>query len=182
MGKTLNEGGREVRLKALESVAEQIRRLYGDRVEITHPILKGRELDVATAALSNFGEHRDTCMGEYFFKPVPGDPDGGQYFISLITLRNDVPIQQVPELAFALSMTNFYIETGCFALDKPTELLVYRGTRTFSGDTPEEVLIRECVLKMEEAYNIASKYATPVLALAEGSMKLMEFLELLKTE
>ncbi len=182
MGLTLKEGGRKLRLKALEAVAEQIRRLYGDRAEITHPMIKGKEADVATAMLANFGEHRDICMGEYFFKPIPGDPYGGQYFISLITLRDDVPLQQVPELAFALSMTNFYIETGGFALDKPTELLVYRGTRTFSGDTPEEVLIRECVLQMEEAYDIASKYATPVLALAEGSLELTKFLEMLKTE
>ncbi len=182
MGKTLNEGGREVRLKALEAVVKQVGELYADRAEITHPLLKGRELDVATAMLNNFGEHRDTCMGEYFFKPVPGDPDGGQYFIALITLRNDVPVQQVPELAFALSMTNFYIEAGCFVLNKPTDLLAYRGTRTFAGDTPEEVLIKECVLQMEEAYDIASKYATPVLALAEGSLELTKYLEMLKTE
>ncbi len=181
MGKTLKEGGRELELKALEALREKIA-VYGDQAEVLHPEWNGHSLDVLSAVLTRFGEHLDTCMGEYFFKPVAGDPDGGAYFCSVITLKNDFPVEQVPELAFALSMLNFYIETGCFALNKPTGLLVFRSTRTFPGDTPEETLVRDCVLQMEEAYEIAEKYCTPILALAEGSMELQSFMELLKTE
>ena len=181
MGKTLDEGGRELRIKALEAVTKHIQERYTDQAEIMHPKLQGKELDVATAVLPRFGGHPDTCMGEFCFKPIPEDPEGGQYFISLITLQNDIPVENVPELAFALSIMNFYIEAGCFALNKPTDLLVYRGTRAFAGDTPEEVLIKDCILEMEEAYDIAARYAAPLLDLAEGAMELTKFLEIVKT-
>ncbi len=180
MGQTLREGGRILEKKVLEAVREGIM-TYGDPAEILPTDLNGKPFDVLTARLIRFGEHLDTCLGEYFFRPVPGDPEGGRYFSALITLRNDIPLEHVPEVAYALSMLNFYIETGCFALNKPADLLVYKLVRTFPGDTPEETLLRECVLLMEEAYSIAARYSTPVLALAEGSMDLPAFLKLLKT-
>ncbi len=180
MVQTLKEGGRELQIRVLEALKKSVA-LYGDESEITHPEWDGETFDVLTAELTRFGERRDTCMGEYFFRTVAGDPEGSQYFISLITLRNDIPAERVPELAFALSMTNFYIETGCFAISKPADLLVFRNTRSFPGDTPEEVLIKECRLQTEEAYEIASKYCTPILAVAEHSMELKDYLDLLQT-
>ena len=182
MGKTLKEGGRELRLKALEAVKERISSLYGDEAKVIASELDGQELDAATALLTHFGEHQNTCVGEFFFKPVAGDPDKGQYYISLITLSSDFPVKNVPALAFAISILNFYIEAGCFVLNKPTDLLAFRSTRTFPGDTPEETLIRDCVLQTEEAYEIAAKYCTPVLSLAEGSMNVTEFVKMIKTE
>ncbi len=181
MGHSLKEGGRKLRLTALETVRDRIA-VYGDRSDIDEIEWKGGKLDVLTAILTRFGEHLDTCMGEYFFQPVAGDPDQGQYFCAVISLKADVPLKQIPQLAFAVSITNFYLETGCFVLNKPTDLLAYRNTRTFRGDTPEEFLLRDCVLVMEEAREIASKYCTPLLALAEGSMTLEEYMELVKTE
>ena len=78
-------------------------------------------------------------------------------------------------LAFGLSMLNFYIETGGFVLNRPTDLLAFRTTRTFPGDTPEDTLLRDCRLQAEEAYETAMKYCRPVLSLAEGSMDIKEF-------
>jgi len=181
MGKTLKEGGRELELKALEALQDRIA-VYGDQADLLHPEWNGQSFDIMAAVLTRFGEHLDTCMGEYYFKPAAGNPDGGAYFCAVITLKSDVPAERVPELAYALSIMNFYIESGCFALNKPTDLLVFRSTRSFPGNTPEETLVRDCVLHMEEACGIAEKYCTPVLALAEGSMELPEFIELLQTE
>ena len=181
MGRTLQTGGEELLNEALLKVQEKIG-VYGDEARIMHHELHGQKLDVLTAVLERFGEHLDTCMGEYFFRPVEGDPDGGMRFCALISLKSDVPLDQVPELAFALSIVNFYLETGCFALNKATDLLVYKNTRTFHGDTPEEILGEECVRLMEEAYETAAKYCTPLLALAEGSMGLEEYMEQIKTD
>ena len=181
MGQTLAEGGAELLKAALLKVQDRIR-VSGDQTEIVHPELFGQQFDVLTALHTRFGEHLDTCMGEYFFRPVEGDPDEAQRFYALITLRSDVPLDNVPELAFAVSITNFYLETGCFALNKATDLLVYKNTRTFHGDTPEETLGKECVRLMEEAYETAVKYCTPLLALAEGSMGLEEYMEQIRTD
>ena len=79
-------------------------------------------------------------------------------------------------------MVNFYIETGCFALNKPADMLVYRNTRTFSGDVSEETLCAECIREMEQAYETAAKYCTVVLALAEGSLALDAFMDLIIEE
>lgn len=181
MGQTLAEGGAELLKAALLKVQDRIR-VYGDQTEIVHPELYGQQFDVLTALHTRFGEHLDTCMGEYFFRPLEGDPDEAQRFCTLITLRGEVPLDNVPELAFAASITNFYLETGCFALDKAAELLVYKNTRTFYGDTPEEVLGQECVRLMEESYETAAKYCTPLLALAEGSMGLEDYMDRVKIE
>ncbi len=175
MGQTLKEGGRELQLKALEAVSERLRGLYAEDAKILHQELNGLRLDVATAALTLLPDYPDPCLGEFFFRPVDGDPDQGQYFNSIITLSNDFPVKNVPALAFGLSMLNFYIETGGFVLNRPTDLLAFRTTRTFPGDTPEETLLRDCRLQAEEAYETAMKYCRPVLSLAEGSMDIKEF-------
>ncbi len=180
MGQSLREGGVDLRRRALNAVKERIS-CFGDRSEIQEVEWEGRRFDVLTAIMTRFGEHLDTCMGEFFFRPVAGDPEGGQYFCAVLSLRGDIPLKRIPELAFAVSITNFYLETGCFALNKPTDLLAYRNTRTFRGDTSEESILRECVLLMEEAYEIAAKYCTPLLALAEGSMTLTDYMDHVKT-
>ncbi len=181
MAQTLAEGGRELCLKALEAVKRDLYTLYADESELLRPEWQGGTLDILTVDMIRFGEHLDRCIGEYYFRPVPGDPGDGQLFTALITLRNDVPLEHVPELAYALGMYNFYIETGCFALNKPADMLVYKSTRTFPGDTSEEALIRDCILLAEEAYETASKYCTPLFALAEGSMDLPAFFDIIKT-
>ena len=91
-----------------------------------------------------------------------------------------LPEEQVPELAYALSILNFYVETGCFAINKPTDMVVFRSTRTFPGDTPEETLLRDCVLLAEEAHDIAERYCQPVFGLADGTMTLGEFMQVLQ--
>ena len=177
MSRTLKDDGRMLQQKALQAVNERLR-FYGRQTEIIHPQWQGQELDVLTAVLNRFGDRLDPCMGEYFFKPVAGDEDGAQYFCIVITLENDFPVEHVPELSFALSILNFYIETGCFALNKPTDLLVFKCSRIFSGDTPEDVLLRDCVLLAEAAYETAEKYCRPVFGLADGTMELQEIMRI----
>jgi hypothetical protein len=60
-------------------------------------------------------------------------------------------------------------------------MLVYRNTRTFSGDVSEETLRVECIREMEQAYETAARYCTVVLALAEGSLSLRGFMDLIDT-
>lgn len=179
MSRTLAEGGRALQLKALQAVEERLRFL-GRQTEMIRPEWQGEEIDVLTALLNRFGDRLDPCMGEYFFKPVSGEPEDGQYFCVVLTLENDFPMEQVPELAYALSILNFYVETGCFAINKPTDMVVFRSTRTFPGDTPEETLLRDCVLLAEEAHDIAERYCQPVFGLADGTMTLGEFMQVLQ--
>ena len=44
----------------------------------------------------------------------------------MITLRDEIALERVPGLAFALSILNFYLETGCFALNRPADLLIFK--------------------------------------------------------
>ncbi len=179
MGKTLREGGRETERKALQAIQEMILR-YGDQSKVLPTKWRGGEYDILTAVHTRFGEHLDTCMGEYFFKPVDGDPDGGRYFCTVITLRNDIPSDVIPELAYALGFLNFYIENGCFAMNLPADLLVFKNVRNFAGDTPEEAAVSDCLRLAQEAYEVAAKYCTPLLAMAEGSLGLAEFMKMLQ--
>ena len=180
MGMTLNEGGVQTERKVLEALQEKISK-YGDESEIISHEAGEETVEILTAEFTRFGEHLDRVTGEFFFSPVPGDPDGARYFCSVLTMRDDVPLDNVPDLAFALCTLNFYMETGCFALNKPADLLAFKAVRFLPGDTEEEILFRECSAEMEQAYETASKYATVVLALAEGSLPLEKFMELLET-
>ena len=58
-----------------------------------------------------FDAHLDRCRGEYFFRLVPGDPDGAQYFTALISLRNDIPVKDEPQLACALGIMDFRVRS-----------------------------------------------------------------------
>ena len=180
MGMTLNEGGTQMERKVLEALQEKISR-HGDESEILSHEAGEETIEILTAEFTRFGEHLDRVTGEFFFSEVPGDPDGARYFSAVLTMRDDVPVDHVPDLAFALSTLNFYIEKGCFALNKPADILAYKAVRFLPGDTDEGILFKECSAEMEQTYETAAKYATVVLALAEGSLPLEKFMELLKT-
>ncbi len=179
MGQTLREAGKKLEEKALLTLKEKITGA-GDYAEILHPVSRKGILDILSAQWREFGERQDTVTAEFIFQKTPDDPDGGTDFHIMITLHDDVPAENTPELAFALSIINFYLEKGCFALNKPTNLLVYRSTRTFSADTAEETLIRDCIREMLQARRIAAKYSSAVMALAEASLSIEVFLELVE--
>ncbi|MDO4804982.1 MAG: hypothetical protein Q4A32_09215 [Lachnospiraceae bacterium] len=181
MNRTLGTGGRELEHQILEALQERIS-AFGDDSEIRAEETADGGIEILTAWFDRFGEHKDAVMGEFLFRDNPDGGPGGRYFCSVLTLASDMPIENIPDLSLALSVINFYIETGCFALNKPADLLVYRNTRTFSGDVSEEALRAECITEMEQAYETAAKYSTVVLALAEGSLMLEEFMALLATE
>lgn len=176
---TLEQGGKELELKILLSMKEKIEE-YGDMAEIMHPEAMGETFDILTAEWTGFGEHNDTVTAEFIFRDTPGDTDGGRLLCSTITLRDDVPAENTPELAFAIGIMNFYIEKGSFAINKPTNLVVYRSTRFFHGDTTEDVLLRDCIREMQLSYETASRYVGAVLALAEGSLSIESFMELVR--
>ncbi len=178
MGQTLQKGGRKLEHRVLEALQEKIA-VYGDQSEIRQEETPAGKLEILTAGFDRFGEHLDAVTGEFLFRGIQGDPDGGKYFSSVLTMTSEIPEERVPELSLALNLINFYIETGCFALNKPADVLVYRNTRTFSGDTSEEILLKDCFRELEQAYETAAKYCTIVLALAEGSLSLEGFMELL---
>ena len=179
MGQTLREAGKKLEEKALLTLKEKITRA-DDFAEIIHPVSRKGTLDILSAQWRDFGERRDTVTAEFVFQKTPDDPDGGTDFHVMITLHDDAPAEYTPELAFALSIINFYIEKGCFALNKPTNLLVYRSIRTFSADTSEEILLRDCIMEMLQARRIAAKYSSAVMSLAEGSLSLEVFLDLVE--
>lgn len=181
MSQTLKTGGTGLEHKVLEALKEKID-VYGDDSEIRSEETPWGTVEILTAWFDRFGEHLDAVMGEFLFRDIPGNASGGRYFTSVLTLASDMPIDNIPELALALSMVNFYIEIGCFALNKPADMLVYRNTRTFSGDVSEETLCAECIREMEQAYETAAKYCTVVLALAEGSLALDAFMDLITEE
>ena len=181
MGKQKSGAGVQAERKVLEALKEKAGR-YGDEAEILRHETELGPVEILTVEFTRFGEHLDTVTGEFFFRPVPGDSEGARFFCSVLTIRNDVPADNVPGLTLALSMVNFYAETGCFALNKPADLLVFKMQRHFSGDTEEPALLKECLQEMELAYETAAKYASVVLALAEGSLSPEQFMDLIQTD
>ncbi len=180
MSQTLKQGGRELEIRVLEELLKIIRN-YGDEARIVHPDAGGRTLDILMAEWTRFGEHLDTVMAEFVFREVPGEPEEGKLFNVVLTLREDVPAEYAPELAFASAITNFYLEKGCFALNKATDMLVYKTVRSFAPDTPEENVLRECILEMEQAWEIAARYCGILLAVAEGSLSIDDFMDMVQT-
>lgn len=180
MGQTLKEGGRKLELRILGELSKIIRN-HGDEARIVPSEESGGIPDILMAEWTRFGGHLDTVMAEFLFRDVPGEPEEGKFFSVVLTLREDVPAENAPELAFASAITNFYLEKGCFALNKATDMLVYKTVRSVAWDEEEERILRDCVLEMEQAREIAARYSPALLAVAEGSLEIGEFMDLVRT-
>ena len=179
MSKTLSEGGRDLQLTVLNTLMETVRR-GGDLAGIIQTESGDGQVDLLDTSLFHFGDGTKPCQAEFYFRPASEDPEGGQIFCAVITLLRDIPYEQVPELALALSILNFYLETGCFALNKPADLLVYKNTGSFSGEITEEALVQECLLFVENTLKVAVKYHETVLALADGTLSLNDFMDMIE--
>ena len=174
---TLRDGGRETEHRVLERLKEWIA-LSGDTAELYEAEARGETIEILGAMFTRFGEHLDTIPGEFLFRDVPGDPDGARYFCTVLTLKDEILLDQVPELSYGISILNFYIESGCFALNSTADRLVFRSTRIFSGSAAEEDIPGECVMEAEQALDTLRTYNTAVQCLAEGSLPLEGFMEL----
>lgn len=116
--KSLNE----MRSKVLteiekEFVEELVPAKFSDSEESAVPVL--------TVMLGGQDADLGNAMGEFFF--MESQPrDDIQYFISLITLYETIPEENLDELTAVISMINTYVPVGCFSLDAGTGSLVYK--------------------------------------------------------
>ena len=130
----------EIRYKILSDVKKE----FTDELipaKLTDP--GENDVPVLNVILSGSDEDTGNMTGEFFFMESAAN-DEIQYFVNLITVYEDVPEENLPELAVAVSALNTYVPVGAFAIDYAAQSLIYKLTYLMPANA-DEMSIREAV-------------------------------------
>ncbi len=157
------ERGTNMSKKSLEDIRHSIltRMEENYKKEMVPAILSDMDengVEILTVDLFNFAEDGFDADGEFFFLPS-GEEDEVQFFVNLITIAEELPEENLPELCVAVSSINTYILTGAFAIDVASKSLVYKHTYEMLITDDEEKTMDNAELSMGTALEMVNSYA-----------------------
>ena len=138
----------------------------------------GTPMDVLRVLVPDYGAGLLEILGEFSFLPLEG-PEEVLYFSSLLTLMINIPEAAVPALSAAISKLNFYLPYGNFCLSKDGTILVYKTVSVLRADHDDEILYEDMELAADTALLIPEKHLYLLQQVAEGTLLLNDFLEML---
>ena len=142
---------------------------------------KGNNVYILNMLIGGSDEEMGNASGEFFFLPS-GPSDEVQYFVSLITLYESVPVENVSELCAAIAGINTYVTTGGFGIDFVSGSLIYKFTCPMSVYASEEVIRDNVDLYMGCAFQAVSDYAYMLTEVCEGERDAESVIEVISGE
>ena len=118
---------------------------------------EGGNTCVLNMLMSGSDEAMGNASGEFFFLPSTVR-DEIQYFVSLITLYESVPVENVSEVCAAIAGINTYVTTGAFGMDFGSGSLIYKFTCPMSIYASEDVIKDNVDLYMGCAFQAISDF------------------------
>ena len=168
----------EMRCKVLseiekEFVEELVPAKFSDSDESVVPVL--------TVMLGGQDADLGNAMGEFFFmESLPRDEI--QYFISLITLYENIPEENLDELTTAISMINTYVPVGGFCLDPGTGSLVYKYSYPMVTIAPYETVRDGVDMAMGCALTTVSEMGYLLAEVCDGERSAESVIDILNGE
>ncbi len=107
------------------------------------------------------------ALGEFFFLPG-NENDELQFFVNLITIQEELPEENLPELCVAVSAINTFIITGAFAIDAVSKSLVYKNTYAMPADITAETLQDNMELSMGLAVEVVRQFGYLLVEVNQG--------------
>ncbi len=158
--------------KSLEEQRHNILARMGEnfRKELVPAILSDKDengVEILSVDLFSFAEDGFDADGEFFFLPS-SDEDEIQFFVNLITIAEELPEDNLPELCVAVSAINTYILTGAFAIDVSSKSLVYKHSYEMMMTEDEEAVLDAAELSMGTALEMVSSYAYMLAEVNDG--------------
>jgi hypothetical protein len=138
----------------------------------------GTSMDVLRVLVPDYGAGLLDILGEYSFLPVEGSEEI-MYFSSVLTLMVNIPGEAVPALSIAISKLNFYLPFGSFCLSKDGAMLVFKNISLLRSDHDDEKLYEDMELAADNALYIPERYLFLLQQVADGTLLLDAFLEML---
>ena len=138
----------------------------------------GTPMDVLRVLVPDYGAGMLDILAEYTFLPVE-EPEEVMYFSSVLTLLIDIPGEAVPALSIAISKLNFYLPYGSFCLNKDGTMLIFKNVSLLRSDHDDEKIYESIELAADNALFIPEKHLYSLQQVAEGTLLLNDFLEML---
>ncbi len=124
-------------------------------------------VEVLAVVLDDVAVEGYDATAEYFFLPS-GEDDEIQYFVSLITLAEDLPQENLSELCMAVSSINTFIPAGAFAIDPVARSLIYKHTYEMPIDADDAVVKDNMDLSMGVAMQMIISFAYLLVEVSDG--------------
>ena len=135
--------------------------------------------EMVSAILDEMGDGDMEVTGDFYFRPLQSEEDGAWVFMSVITITDELPAEQLPALYESLSYVNFTLPAGCFSIDKDHKFLCFVLTSLMPAELSDEMLFKEIDIAVGNAFAIADPYIgilTDVLNGEFGAEGVVEFL------
>lgn len=130
------------------------------------------EMDVLRVLETGYGSALTEALGEFFFRPS-ADEDM-MMFSAVITLTNQLDKKYTPLLAHGISMLNFYLPCGGFAINSPETTLVYRLNQVVYTSMSDEEMLRQMKTCVSLAFAAPEQYVGMLLKMAEGGVSMKQ--------
>ena len=97
-------------------------------------------------------------MQQIYFRPLQSEDDSAWVFMSVITVTDELPDENLPALYESLSYVNFNLPAGCFSVDKDHRFLCFVLTSLMPAELDDAMMFREIDIAVGNAFAIADPY------------------------
>ena len=110
-----------------------------------------------------------TSLGEYFFLPNE-EEDEVQVFNGLVTICEELEAENLSELFKAVSVLNFFVTLGAFAIDPVGKRLVYKLSRELPIPEESEKMYELIDLTISMSVQMVQNFAGELVQVNEGTL------------
>ena len=142
---------------------------------------EGNDVCILNMILSGSDEEMGNASGEFFFLPT-APSDEVQYFVSLITLYETIPVENISELCAAIAGINTFVTTGGFGIDFGSGSLIYKLVCPMSVYASEETIRDNVDLFMGCAFQAISEFGYMLTEVCEGERNAESVIEVVNGE
>ena len=129
--------------------------------------VSGVALRILTVRLNDFGVGIDDVLGEFMFFPRPDAAPDTEYFMTVITLTNEIVPERIPKLSEYMCRINSVTQTGAYVLSLDKKSLMFRMETPLLGldDGQMQVMTESLAV---HALQAAEEFAGELVVYAEG--------------
>ena len=133
--------------------------------------------DMLIVQHTDTGKEIDEILGAYYFLPAAENIGPFQYFVTTLTLSEEIPKQAQESLTAAVAVINTLISFGTFTISPDKTVISYRHVTLLPDDTGEDILSLTVHGTMLNALSEVAVWADELDALEYGRITYDEFLK-----
>ncbi len=171
--------------KRQEKILSEINKIFEEIKVASRLRLMENEPDLAMNVLqvlhNDFSLDGKEVLGEYGFSPA-SNIDDVQYFVASLILMEDVPEENITDLLAAVGLANFFLVSGCFALDVSERELIYKNTVPLLDSMTDEQMVAEINVIIVNGLDFSEQFAYLLTEVGNGNINLDQFMDALADE